>query len=383
MTENAKEQVDPAVGRAIAQQVADLLESTVEIVTEYRCTHHPDRTATAVCEGCGADLCSTCGSISGHRLLCTKCIGSLDRAFAGIGPASLVTRLLTHPLLVVLVLIALLGGLFVSLGKSHRKGLLGTTPESALDAEKQFRLKILLYTQKADRIETRADSLHDAGRLLEEKQEYQWARAIYESLIDETIGRWEQKAMTLARARILEKLGEPSYAEGLYESLARSPGADKTYRVIAGFHLAKLQEKADPEKAVGTYRDFLRDVVLIPDSLDRAIGIMSSSEGSYNYQNQLRQSTRTDFDFKEAEVEGLLRMGQLLMATNRADEARYRLERAAMKDKGTELGEQVRAELRKIYASEERERPRREKVEREEQLVITHFEKDDASANEY
>ena len=379
MTGNAKGQTNDAAGLTVARQVADLLGSATERVTEYCCKEHPDRTATAVCERCGADLCSGCRTISGRQLLCAKCTGSIDRVLAGTGTASLLARIPTHPLVVALVLIALLGVLFVSLGKSHRKGLLGETPASAVGAEKQLRLRIILYAQKADRIETRGDALHDIGRLFEAKQEYRRVRAIYEALIDQARGRWEEKAFTLARARILEKEGEYSYAQRLYKNLAGSHDTDTKYRIIAGSHLAKLQEKTEPEQAVETYRKLLQDIAIMPDSLDRAINIMGSTEGSYRYESRLQQSTRTNIDFKEVEAETLLHFGRLLLSMNRISEARFRLERAAMKGGRTTLADQARAELRKLRASEESDQVPEEEVRRDEQLVITHFEKPDLS----
>lgn len=373
MTGNRRKEAGPSRGEAVANYVTDLLKNSIAIVTDYSCKYHPDRAATALCEWCKADLCSHCAHIRGHRLVCGNCMGSLDRAFAGTGVASVLTRLLTHPVVVALALTALLGGLFVGLGRIHRKGLLGEVPATAGGAEKQFRLKLVLYVEKADRIETHADELQEIGRTEDAAANYDRARAIHETLAREAAGRWEEQAFTLARARILEKMGEQSYAHGLCENIANLPDADKTYPVIAHFHLAKLQEKTAPEKAVATYTRLLRDINFVPDNFTRAVNIMAHSQGAYNYESRIRFHTRTDLDFETLEVETLLRMGRLYLAMGRTDEAGYRLSQAVSKGRGTKLGEQAMEELRELHAADVAEEPPEEEAEEEEELTITHF----------
>lgn len=373
MTGNRRKEAGPSRGEAVANYITDLLKNSIEIVADYSCKYHPDRAATAVCEWCNADLCSHCAHIRGHRLVCGGCMGSLDRTFAGTGAASVLTRLLTHPVVVALVLTTLLGGLFVGLGRIHRKGLLGEVPATAGGVEKQFRLKLVLYVQKADRIETHADELREIGRADEAAADYERARSIHETLAREAAGRWEEQALTLARARVLEKMGNRAYAQGLYENIANLPGPDKTYPVIAQFHLAKLQEKMDPEEAVATYKRLLRDVNFVPDNFSRAVNIMAHSQGAYNYESRIRYHTRTDFDFDTVKVETLLQMGRLFLTMGRTDEAGYRLRQAVTGGHGTKLGEQAMAELRKLHAVDVAEEPPEEEAEEEEQLTITHF----------
>jgi len=373
MPEQAKEERDPSREHIIANQVADLLRDSIGIATEYRCKHHPRRAATAICEFCKADLCFDCTNIRGHRFVCDECMSSADKALAGTGAAAFMTNLLTHPYVIALVLAVLLGSLFVSLGNTRRKGALGEIPATAVGAEEQFRLKMLLYTRKANRIETHADSLRESGSFEKGTFEYGRARVIYEDLIGETDGRWEQPALNLARARILEQMGETAYAEGLYAKLADLPGADKTYPVIALFHLAKLQTKSDPQKAVETYKEFLHDVKFVPDSLDRTLDIMGHTEKVYRYKSRLHFFTRIEFDSEEAKVEALLKMGRLLLALGRESEGRYRLSLAARESYGTEMEEQVRAELRKLHAVDDVESLPVEEEEDAEEVVITHF----------
>ncbi len=373
MTGNRRKEAGPSRGEAVANYITDLLKNSIEIVTDYSCKYHPDRAATAVCEWCSADLCSDCAHVRGHRLVCRNCMGSLDRTFAGTGAASVLTRLLTHPIVVALVLTTLLGGLLVGLGRIHRKGLLGEVPATASGVEKQFRLKLVLYAQKADRIETHADELQKVGRTDEAAADYDRARSIHEMLAREAAGRWEEQAFTLARARILEKTGERAYAQGLYENVANLPGADKTYPVIAQFHLAKLQEKTNPEEAVATYTRLLRDVNFVPDNFSRAVNMMAHSQGAYNYDSRIQFHTRTDFDFDTVKVETLLEMGRLLAAMGRTDEAAFRLGQAANEGFGTKLGEQATAELRKLHTVDVPEEPPEEEAEKEEELTITHF----------
>lgn len=373
MTGNSRKEAGPSRGEAVANYVTDLLKNSIPIVTHYSCKYHPDRAATALCEWCKADLCSHCAHIRGHRLVCRNCMGSLDRTFAGTGVASVLTRLLTHPVFVALALTALLGGLFVGLGRIHRKGLLGEVPTTAGEAEKQFRLKLVLYVQKADRIETHADELHKIGRTEDAAANYDRTRAIHETLAREAAGRWEEHAFTLARARILKKMGEQTYAQGLYESIANLPGPDKTYPVIAEFHLAELQEKTNPEEAVKTYTRLLRDIDFVPDNFTRAVNIMAHSQGAYNYESRIQFHTRTNLDFETVEVETLLRMGRLFLTMGRTGEAEYRLSQAVSKGRGTKPGEQAMDELKELHAAEVAEEPPEEEVEEEEQLTITHF----------
>ncbi|RJP71447.1 MAG: hypothetical protein C4532_07390 [Candidatus Abyssobacteria bacterium SURF_17] len=353
--------------------IHDLLKGRAEIVTRYTCLYHPDRAAVAICESCKADICHACASVRRNRLLCARCMGSVDKALGGTGAASAATRLLTHPLVVALVLTALLSGTFISFGRTHRRGLLGAVPQTTAEAEKQHRLAILLYVQKADRIEAYADALHEIGRQDEARIEYERARSAYEKLGPLTVGRWEEHALTLARARILEKMGEEAYARGLYESLAKLPGDDKTYPVIAGFHLARLQEKSELQQALQTYRRLLNDIKFVPDALGRAMDIMARPERAYNYQTRIRHHTRTDFDFESAKAETHLHIGRILLSLSRTNEARYYLSHAMQGAHNTKVAEQAAYELKKLSALEQPKELPEESPEPEERVVITHF----------
>ena len=377
MAENKKEEIRFRHGKAVANMVTDLLRGSIEIVTDYRCKYHPDREATSVCESCGADLCSDCSSIRSHRSVCSRCMGSLDKALAGAGVVPFLMQLLIHPVVIALALATLLGCIFVSLGSAQRKGLLGKTPANAAETEKQFRLKMLLYARKADRIETHADTLHEAGRLDEARAEFERARAVYETLIPETGERWENKVFGLARARLIEKIGEPSYAEGLYENLAGLPGPDKTYPVIAQYRLAKIREKTDPRKALETYENLLRDIRHVPDKFSSALSIMAHPESAYNYEGRIRRLTRTDVDFDEIKAEALLQMGRILLALGRIGEAEYRLGLAANKAGESKFRTPAKKELEKLRAIRAENEPPaaspEEEAEEEERVVITHF----------
>ncbi|GAB4333231.1 MAG: hypothetical protein Kow0099_05090 [Candidatus Abyssubacteria bacterium] len=291
----------------------------------------------------------------------------------GKGVVSSLTALLTHPLLVGLVLSILFGVVFLNFSASRRRGILGATPRHAVAAEEQIRLKILLYVQKADRIEAFADLLRDSGRINEAEPHYARARGVYERLGHEHANRWENNLFVLARGRILEKMGEADYAAGLYESLAHQPGINKAYSVIAEYHLARLEEGRNPAKAVEAYSQFLKDFTYVPDNLTRALTVMGSSEGSYNYTSRLRQHTRTSFKYKKAEVDALLRLGRLLSLLGRTSEARYRLSLAADLGRGTDLGDQAREELEKLRAASVSAEPAVSEEPVTEDLVITHF----------
>jgi tetratricopeptide (TPR) repeat protein len=361
-----------SLNQPLASRVTDLLQGFA-VVTDYTCKAHPNRIATAACEACGADLCAECSFIRGRRLLCERCLGTVGKALGGRGASSLITALLTHPLFVALALSVLLGIVFVNFGASRRRGLLGGAPENAIAAEEQTRLKILLHVQKADRIETFADLLRDRDRLIEANRQYARSKEVYELLMREITDRWESNLLTLVRARILEKMGEADYAAGLYESLANQPGEDKTYPAIAEYHLARLQEAHNPEKAVETYSKFLKDFTFVPDNLTRALKVMGSSEGSYNYKSRLQRHTRTAFNYKKAEVEALLRLGRLLSSLGRAGEARYRFSLAADLGRGTDLGDQASEELEKLRAASAPAEPESKEEPVTEELVITHF----------
>jgi tetratricopeptide (TPR) repeat protein len=364
----------PESGEPITNRIIDLLGNSIELITEYRCKYHPRKNATSMCECCGADLCSDCANIRARRVVCSKCMSALNKTFAGIGPASFITRVFTHPFVIALILIAVLGYLFFSFGQAHRKGLLGGASAAFDASEEQLRLRMLLYARKAERIEIHADALREADRLNEGSRQYDRARSIYEMLAQEATGRWERNIITLARARLLEKRGERSYAEGLYNSLASMPEPDKTYAAIAQFHLAALQEKVDREKALETYNAFLRSLTFVPDSLSRALNVMSHTEGAYNYESRLRAATRTDFDFEKAKAEAFLRMGRLLLALGRPDDAKDSFALVLEEDAGSKLADQARIDLNKIRAFEKQTSPPAEKTEHAEKVVITHFE---------
>ncbi len=360
-----------------ARQIADLLKGSVEIVTEYRCEYHPSRSATSVCECCYADLCSDCSNVRSHRLVCNKCMGAVDKTLGGTGAAASLTKLLTHPFLIALLIAALLAVVFVRLGGVHRKGLLAAIPANAMESKRQFRLKLLLYSKKADRIETHGDALYEMGRFDKAAIEYERAKTIYETLISETDGRWEQSVLGLARAAIMEKMGQQSYAEGLYKNLAIPSGPDRTYQVIAELRLAKIQEKTDPGKALETYTRLLKDILLVPDKFSSALNIMAHTDQAYNYESRLRMFTHTDVDFDEIKAEALLRMGLILLKMGRESEAEYRLSRAAAEADGTWLEKWASSELHKLKTIKALERRRNEAVperkEEEERVTITHF----------
>ncbi len=354
-------------------RIADLIGNSVDLITEYRCKYHSRQNAVALCESCGADICGACANIRSHRTVCSKCMTVLDKALAGAGPASLPARVFTHPFVITLILVAVLGYLFYTFGQGQRKGLLGGRSLMGESPEGQFRLKLLLYAKKADRMETRADSLYEAGRLLEATAEYDGARAVYEMLAPETTGRWESNIVTLARARILKKMGEISYSEGLYKSLAALSYDDRIVASMAQFHLAQLQEQTDQKKAVESYTSFLRGLIYLPDSLSQTLNIMAHSEGAFSYERQFRGATRTDLDFDKAKIEALLQRGRLLIALGRPDDARDSLMDAIEEGAGTKTAGQARIELNKIDAVERRNEPPPERFEHKEKIEITHF----------
>jgi tetratricopeptide (TPR) repeat protein len=370
MSTNAREE-------AIAGRIADLLKSSVPMVTDYRCAFHPDRPATAICERCAADLCSECAGIRNHQTICNRCLGTLDKVLGGTGAASLLVRVLTHPLTIALVLAVLLGIVFISAGRIHRKGLLGTVPASAVEAEEQFRLSILLRTRKASRIEEHGDALVEAGRTHEARQEFEHARNVYETLIRDTTNRWEENILMLARARLLEKMGEHSYAAGLYENMTALPGPDKTYPVMAWFALGGLYERTEPERAVEAYDNVLRNLYYVPDTLSRVFNIVGHGSGAYNYESRMRRLTRADLDFGTIEAETLLRMGRVLCSLGRYDQAQHRLAQARDEASGTKLERQAEQELKRIRAIMSRQHSPESSAEAatqpEERLTIKHF----------
>ncbi len=376
MADIERENHDAGPADIAANQVTDLLEGVAEMVTTYRCEYHPRRAATAVCEPCGADVCSECSHIRNDRLICRRCMGALDRAFAGTGAASPFARTLTHPIVVLLVIAALLGIVLARLGSSHRSGLLGRDTANVAEAEKLFQLRVLLFTRKAARIEARGDSLHRMGRYEEASEAFHRAKAVHESMIDITDDRWEQALITLARARLLQKLGEEARAESLYENISSLNAQGKTYPAIARFHLGKLQEQDEPEKALKTYRKVASDIGLVPDHIISAIHLTAGSDQPYDYETRMHTFTGTDINFYDLEAEAHLRMGLTLAGLGREEEADYRFGRAVAKAADPGLGKWAAAEARKIAAMRRSgESAAESSIDREEpeKFVITHF----------
>lgn len=376
MADTVNEDFQAAPENPVANQVTDLLEGAAEIVAVYRCKYHPRLAATSVCEVCKADICSDCSHVRGHRLICAGCMSGLDKAFAGAGIASRFTRLLTHPFVVVLVVAGLLGIVFSRLGSSHRMGLLGRNTANVVEAEKKFQLKLLLFARKARRIETHGDSLYKMARYEKAAEEFRRAKATYESMIDITPNRWEQALLVLARARLLQKLGEDAYAKGLYENISTLNAPGKTYPAIARFHLGKLQEKDDPEKALKTYGKVVDDIRIIPDHIISAIHLTAGSDEPYDYETRLHTFTGTDVNFDDLEAGAHMRMGLLLAGLGREEAAAYRFGRAADTAADPELGRWAAVEARKLDAFRRAEglgvEPSIEQ-EKPEKFVITHF----------
>jgi hypothetical protein len=303
MTDIERKNLQSATTVPIANQITDLLEGTIEIVTRYRCTYHPRRPATSVCDICAADICPECSHIRSHRLMCRKCVGGLNKAFGGTGAAPRIARALTHPFTVVLVIAGLLGIILFQMGSSYRMGLLGKVPANIGEAEKQFQLRLLLFTRKAHRIENYGDALYKSARYNKATQTFHRAKAVCESLIDDTDGRWEQALIVLARARLLEKLGDESYARGLYENVAALPGNGKMYPALARFRLAKLQEKDEPEKALKGYRRVLSDIRNIPANVRARLNITAGMDQPYDYETRMYYFTGNVVDFDNLEAE--------------------------------------------------------------------------------
>lgn len=374
MADTVNEDFRAAPENPMANQITDLLEGAAGIVAVYRCRYHPRRAATSICEVCRTDVCSECSRVRRHRLICARCMSGLDKAFAGTGIASRFTRLLTHPFVVVLVIAGLLGIICFRLGSSHRMGLLGRTTGNIMEAEKKFQLKLLLFARKARRIETHGDSLYKMARYEKAAEEFRRAKATYESMIDITHDRWEQALLMLARARLLQKLGKDAYAKGLYENISTLNASGKTYPAIARFHLGKLQEKDDPEKALKTYGKVVDDIRIIPDHIISAIHLTAGSDEPYDYETRLHTFTGTDVNFDDLEAGAHMRMGLLLAGLGREEEATYRFGRAAETAADPELGKWAAVEARKLHAFRRAEgseaEPSREKPEK---FVITHF----------
>ena len=351
MTDTGRENHDAEPAEIAANQVTDLLDGVPGIVTAYRCKRHPRRAATAVCEPCGADVCAECSHIRNDRIICHQCMGALDKAFAGTGAASPFARILTHPIVVLLVIAALLGIVLARLGSSHRLGLLGRNTANVVEAEKLFQLKTLLFTRKATRIEARGDSLDEADRYEEASEAWRRASAVHESMIDITNDRWEQALIMLARARLLEKLGDEAGAKGLYASVSSRHAPGKTYPAIARFHLARLREKDEPEKAIKTYKAVVRDIEAIPDHIISAIHLTAGSDKPYDYETRLHTFTGTDINFDDLGAEAHLRMGLTLARLGREEEAIYRFRRAEEEAADQKLAERAAVEARKLDPS--------------------------------
>jgi tetratricopeptide (TPR) repeat protein len=364
-----------APGTRIVTAVGDLLKNSVPTITDYRCTNHPARIATAFCESCGADLCWRCYAIRRHKILCFKCVGTLD-TFGGTRLGSQIKRLLTHPLMIALLFALFLGNVLFACGKIQRQGLLGTNPTTALEAESKFRLSTILFAQKADRIETHGDSLKKQSRLLEANWEYEQARSIYESLKQKHSGRWEENLMSLTIARLFEKMGRQETANAIYEHLIELPGDDKTFAVIGEFHLAKFLETFQPERSLELYRRLLKDINFVSDPFAKLLGNMARSEGAYNYQTRIWTHTRNYFDFERVEAESYLHMGRVLISMERHDEAEYWLRLAIDYGVRTKVGEEAMDELRKIavHRRESGEKDNEDEAKQERGVVITHFE---------
>ena len=64
--------VFPAYYRAIVEGKT----APVRAETEASCYYHPEKAASAVCEGCGRFLCSVCDITLGEAHLCTLCLQS-------------------------------------------------------------------------------------------------------------------------------------------------------------------------------------------------------------------------------------------------------------------------------------------------------------------
>lgn len=375
MTEHENDSIHGTRLNAVADQITDLLNGTPGIVTEYYCTYHVDRAATSVCETCKADLCSDCSHVRNHRLICSKCMGGLDRAFAGTGIASPFARLLTHPFAVAFVIAGLLGIALFRLGSHHRMGLLGRTPGNIVEAQKQSQLRLLLFARKAHRIETHGEALNELTRYEDAAREFQRAKSIYVSLIDETNGRWEQALFMLARARLLQKTGHDDYARGLYENVAAMPGLEETPPVIAQFHLGKLTEKDDPEEALESHRKVLSRIRLIPANRRAAINLTAGAEKPYNYETRLHQFTGNALNFNDLEDEAEIRMGVIYAYLGHQDAARYRFSRA-VEARNPELAKWASRELQKLGAIEAESEQAVESskgTEEKEEIVITHY----------
>jgi hypothetical protein len=255
-------------------------------------------------------------------------------------------------------------------------GLLGKTPANIGEAEKQFQLKLLLFARKADRIENHGYALRRIGRPAKASTEFYRAKAIFESLVDQTDERWEKPLFMLARARLLQELGEEAYAKGLYENIAAMPDQQKTHSVLARFRLAKMQEKENPEEAITSYKKVLSSIKVIPANVRAAINITPKASVPYDYNTRLHQFTGNNLNFNDIEAESQLRIGVLEVGLGREESASYRFSQAAQKADDPELRERASSEERKLRelrmdSTAFGDMP--EESEERETVVITHF----------
>jgi len=362
----------------ITNAVTDLLHN-IQTTADYRCVNHPARIATAVCESCGADLCARCYVIRRNKIMCAKCMTFRDEVLAGSRFGGRIKKLLIHPLTLAVVLAVVLANILLTCGKIQRKGLLGGgLPANTAEAEERFRLETILFLQKAYRIEEYADSLKAHGRSLEATQEYERARLILESMKVRHSGRWEEHAIALACARLLSKAEQQQSAVAIYEKLVNLSGDDKTFPVIAEFHLAQLLEDSQPDQALAIYKRLVKDVRFVPETFSRFLNVMARPEGPYNYETRIASYTRTNFDFETVEYETFLKMGHLLISLNRHGDAEYWLWLIVDAIPGSRTAEEARLELRRIESvqrgTRNDERQNEVEVERKEKVEIIHFE---------
>jgi hypothetical protein len=209
-----------------------------------------------------------------------------------------------------------------------------------------------------------------------------------------------------ARARLLQKLGDETYAEGLYENVAtmREPESPdsvpgnfdpdnfglnefgfqkpkRTHSVIALLRLGKIQEEKDTAKAIKTYAKLLREIKNIPANVRSAINLTAGSIEPYDYETRIHHFTGNDLNFNDIEAEANLRMGLAFAKRGHDNHAQLKFSLAAEKADDPLIVNWALSEEAKLRSrisetggtEQDAAPPLEERKGPSEKVVITHF----------
>lgn len=297
----------------------------------YACERHADQSAWGVCQECGRDFCHDCLRFHSSQAVCQDC----ERRF-GI----LLSRLANWLRTPVGVLAGLIGAVALAWCLYPQSDPVSATNDPALKNE-AFDRKAWLFLGKGVRLKTYADHLRKSELNSRAARVHARAALAFEEALiatADTAGleipdtvpgaeptfRRRIARMLVAGAQCYELAGNQDAARKRLEAATKCDTEDSVSG-LAWFHLARMCEQENPERAAGLYAKARRSrhegIASFADrTVDNAMDLLGRPRDEAAA-NKLAMLAAGDFDAAEAQYR-IVRCYEKLKLKEKAVEAR-------------------------------------------------------------